>query len=402
MRDAHGARGIRCAHGSICARPRHRDPEIAKPARKAGLHTGRGRGSSSVWRQRASPNLADFRKPLWRAPAKCAQSQPLPGGLRCNPGGSFALNFRRSARLSASRNPARPGRYGAAASPVRCDSRQCPASRPPQLWHKARRWDRETRQPGRHGGIIGRTALDVLYALAFDFQNFRTGRLDPSLDTIARESRLLPPRRRRCARPAARSRAAGMAAAMRGDRDAEGRFRLRQRTNAYAVLPPSQWLGYRDTDPPPPSPDTLGAPERVPDPIEAAVAELTHGQRKASLAALEADPRDALAMALAGSAGRSRSGRPAELPECTAAKKHCPRFQTIPAPTDSRPRNQRHSPRHRLGSPEAVAQNPPARHRRDRLNRQNCIQADARRSSRRFPRCRVTKRALRAPDGTRE
>src|SRR3954447_11283468 len=33
------------------------------------------------------PHLADFRKPLWRAPARCAQSQPLPGGLRCNPGG---------------------------------------------------------------------------------------------------------------------------------------------------------------------------------------------------------------------------------------------------------------------------------------------------------------------------
>lgn len=54
-----------------------------------------------------------------------------------------------------------------------------------RLWHKARRWDRKTRQPGRHGGIIGRTALAALYAPLFDFLNHRTGRLDPSLDAIA-------------------------------------------------------------------------------------------------------------------------------------------------------------------------------------------------------------------------
>ena len=41
------------------------------------------------------------------------------------------------------------------------------------------------------------------------------------------------------------------------DRDAEGRFWLRQRTNAYTVLPTSQWRGYRDQEPPPPDPATL-------------------------------------------------------------------------------------------------------------------------------------------------
>jgi hypothetical protein len=81
--------------------------------------------------------------------------------------------------------------------------------------------------------------------------------------------------------------------------DDAGRFRLRQRTNAYGLLPPSQWIGYRDNDPPPPDPATLGAPEPVPEPIEAAIAELTCGQRKAALATLEAYPNDRLAMALA-------------------------------------------------------------------------------------------------------
>ena len=169
-----------------------------------------------------------------------------------------------------------------------------------KLWHAARKWDRETRQPGRHGGIIGRTALTVFYVLAFDFQNFRTGRLDPSLDMIAAKAGCC---RRAVVDALAHLRDLGLLHWQRRceeTRDAEGRFRLRQRTNAYGLLPPSQWRGYRDNDPPPPpDPATLGAPERVPDPIEAAVAEITSGQRKAAVAALEADPRDRLAMALA-------------------------------------------------------------------------------------------------------
>jgi hypothetical protein len=168
------------------------------------------------------------------------------------------------------------------------------------LWHKARAWDRETHQSGRHGGIIGRVALDVYYCLALDFQNFRTGRLDPSLDAIAAKACCC---RRAVVDAIARLRNLGMISWQRRceeTRDEAGRFRLRQRTNAYAVLPLSQWRGYRDLDrPPPPDPATLGAPEPIPEPIEAAVAELTYGQRKASLATLEADPRDALALALA-------------------------------------------------------------------------------------------------------
>jgi hypothetical protein len=57
-----------------------------------------------------------------------------------------------------------------------------------RIWHAARHWDRDTRQPGRHGGIIGRTALAALYTLLFDFLNHKTGRLDPSLDTIAHKA----------------------------------------------------------------------------------------------------------------------------------------------------------------------------------------------------------------------
>jgi hypothetical protein len=167
-----------------------------------------------------------------------------------------------------------------------------------RLWHAARRWDRETRQPGRHGGIIGRTALAALYALLFDFLNHRTGRLDPSLDTIAQKAGCC---RRAVVNALARLRDLGLIAWRRRceeTRDVEGRFRLQQKTNAYAVLAPSNWRDYRD-DASPPSPDTLGCPAPMPDPIEAAIVELTSGQRKAAVAALESDTRDRLAMSLA-------------------------------------------------------------------------------------------------------
>ncbi len=168
-----------------------------------------------------------------------------------------------------------------------------------KLWHAARRWDRDTRQPRRHGGIIGRTALVTLYALLFDFLNHRTGRLDPSLDAIAAKAGCC---RRAVVDALARLRDLGLLVWRRRceeTRDTEGRFRLRQRTNAYGLLSPAQWIGYRVDEPPPPDPATLGAPERVPDPIEAAVAELTQGARMAALATLEADPGDRLAIALA-------------------------------------------------------------------------------------------------------
>ena len=168
-----------------------------------------------------------------------------------------------------------------------------------RLWHAARRWDRDTHEPGRHGGVIGRTALAALYTLLFDYLNHRTGRLDPSLEAIARKAGCC---RRAVVNAIRRLRGLGLLNWQRRceeDRDETGRFRLRQRTNAYAVLPPSQWTGYRDADPPPPDPATLGAPERVPDLIEAAVAALTGGEQRAALAALEADPKDRLAMALA-------------------------------------------------------------------------------------------------------
>jgi hypothetical protein len=57
-----------------------------------------------------------------------------------------------------------------------------------RLWHRARDFDRQTRQKDRHGGKVGHSALQVLHALIFDFLNFRTGQLDPSYAAIARKA----------------------------------------------------------------------------------------------------------------------------------------------------------------------------------------------------------------------
>ena len=79
-------------------------------------------------------------------------------------------------------------------------------------WQKARRFDRQTHTKGKHGGRIGRTALAVLYALLFDFLDFKTGQLDPSYHTIADQGRRLPTGRRYGARPPQRPWLAALAA----------------------------------------------------------------------------------------------------------------------------------------------------------------------------------------------
>ena len=52
--------------------------------------------------------------------------------------------------------------------------------------HIAERLNARTRQPGQHGGCLKDSGLQLLRALLFQFLDCRTGRLDPSLDTLAR------------------------------------------------------------------------------------------------------------------------------------------------------------------------------------------------------------------------
>lgn len=204
---------------------------------------------------------------------------------------------------------------------VKCEVRFEPKSRQvvASILRKALAWDERTHVKGKHGGIIGHVARAVLRAL-LDFLNFKSGRCDPSLDSLARKTGYC---KRAVQNGLKRLRRLGIVVWLRRceeSYDEAGNFSLRQRTNAYGVTPPSHWRGYEESPPLPshdvlglpkavveplPSPDTLGMPEPVPEPLNAAVA--AFGDHEKVVAALALDPHNKLAMALA-SIGRHFSG----------------------------------------------------------------------------------------------
>ena len=143
---------------------------------------------------------------------------------------------------------------------------------------------------------LGHTALAVLHALIFDFLNHRTGRLDPSYAAIARKAGV-------CVRTVAtalqRLKALGILNWVRRCAESwrDGRFVLEQETNAYAVLPESQWRGYRPPqEPPAPLPGTWGDPPPLPSALAQAALE---GDLAGKVHVLASDPKDRLAAALA-------------------------------------------------------------------------------------------------------
>jgi hypothetical protein len=170
-----------------------------------------------------------------------------------------------------------------------------------QLWHKARRFERQTRKPGLQDGAIGRNGLATLHALLFDFLNYASGRLDPAHATIARAANISE---RSVRRGLVKLKTAGVLNWLRRcveDRDEAGRFRLRQESNAYAILPSSQWRGFwEQPEAPPPHPTAWGAVPPLPALIDQAAADRAQGSSYArQLALLEADPGDRLAASLA-------------------------------------------------------------------------------------------------------
>jgi hypothetical protein len=168
-----------------------------------------------------------------------------------------------------------------------------------KLWHKARRWDQRTHRHGKHGGIIGASALTVFYVLTHDFLNYASGRLDPSIAAIAHAASLAESTVYLALKRLKLLGLLNWTRRCREDRDETGQFRLRQDTNAYRVLPHSEWLGYRDDAAPPPTKDTLGYPEPVSSPIESA-ASMVKAQQPASVyRELTLDPKNELALALA-------------------------------------------------------------------------------------------------------
>jgi hypothetical protein len=132
------------------------------------------------------------------------------------------------------------------------------------IWNRARQWERDSRKRGDRGGIIGFVGMRVLDALLWHFLDRKTGRLDPSYEQIARVAA--------CGRSAVAEalqhlKTLGLVNWVRrcSHRLINGRFTLEQDTNAYAVLPPSQWLFFtpRRTTPPQPDPGTWGGSPAV-------------------------------------------------------------------------------------------------------------------------------------------
>lgn len=145
-----------------------------------------------------------------------------------------------------------------------------------RIYRSARRFERQTRLPGRQDGKVTRAGLAVLYSLLFDFLNFKSGRLDPSYETIAKMAGIC---RSSVAKGLAALKAAGILHWVRrcADRMVDGRWTLEQETNAYGVLSESQWRGYKAIQKPPkPEPGTWGEPEAL-TPANAALAVLQNG-----------------------------------------------------------------------------------------------------------------------------
>jgi hypothetical protein len=175
-----------------------------------------------------------------------------------------------------------------------------PKKKATRLWHKARDFDRRTHERGKHGGAVGHAALQVLHALIFDFLNYASGRLEPSYAAIARKANLCE---RTVANALQRLKNLGILNWVRRCAEGmkDGRFVLEQETNAYAVLPPSHWRGYKEPpEPPAPMPGTWGDHPPLPSQIEQAIIEQREGGGMRSvLQILGADAGDPLAAALA-------------------------------------------------------------------------------------------------------
>lgn len=168
-----------------------------------------------------------------------------------------------------------------------------------RIWHQARIWDRQTTTKNKHGGCIGRTGLAVLYSLLWDSLNWKTGQLDPSIETIARRANVGRTATINALKRLKSLRIIGWIRRAVSGLDEEGRHRLRQLTNAYAVAAPEEWPRPKPPKPPPPHPSELGFPTPMPSALESAIASINGDSRSSTYGELMSDQTDRLAVALA-------------------------------------------------------------------------------------------------------
>jgi hypothetical protein len=155
-------------------------------------------------------------------------------------------------------------------------------------------------------GALGRTALDVLEALTFDFLNYASGRLDPSYEQIGRKAGCC---------------VSSVHTALKKLRDLgilqwkrrvtedriDGRYIRRQKTNAYSIRPCSEWRGFTPPrEAPPPRPEEWGEAPYMPNIIDAAVQARKTGGPRGQLEALRLaayGPKDDMAILMAALVG---------------------------------------------------------------------------------------------------
>ncbi len=170
-----------------------------------------------------------------------------------------------------------------------------------KLWHKLRKYENQSKQPGHQDGAIGRNGILIMQSLLFDFLNYVSGALYPSYAAIAEKAGISPSS---VYRGLNKLRAAGVLNWVRRCKEEwiDGRFTLKQESNAYAVLPSSQWNGFSEPPPaPPPAAGTWGDHPPMPCGLDlASIVRREGGSLSAQIAALEGDEGDPLARALAG------------------------------------------------------------------------------------------------------
>ena len=186
---------------------------------------------------------------------------------------------------AAGRGEVRPVLRGSTQKPVRW-GRMSRVERARRYEHAAR-FDRLTKVKGRHGGAIGPTALKVYHTLLFGFFNLKTGQLDPSYEQIAQKANLC---RKAVWAALVRLRELGLVDWVRRCRnghDGAGRFVLRQVSNAYFILPESEWRRYSPAPKAPsaPEPGSWGAPAPVLDGLAQYNADRALGLSQADAAA---------------------------------------------------------------------------------------------------------------------
>jgi hypothetical protein len=169
-----------------------------------------------------------------------------------------------------------------------------------EWYHKARHWNAAKQAAGRYGGTLGSSCMRVLECLIFDFQNWHSGQLDPGYKAIAKKTGL---GRSTVAVALARLKQLGIIHWVQRSAHhwRNGRFELKQKTNAYALLPPTQWRGVNlPLEPTPPDPGTWGDHPPLPDAITQALDDRKHGASvESTLAVLEQDDNDPVALATA-------------------------------------------------------------------------------------------------------